>query len=97
MGSAAAVSVESAGGGVMTLTLADVAHGVTYIDPADLVVGDVIDFWGEFHTVERIVAISGPLIDAGLEPGGLIALANDGEWQLTLPTTPIPVIRGAVA
>jgi hypothetical protein len=77
----------------MTLTLADIATGTVYIDPADLVPGDVINFWGEFHAVERIVPVSGPLVDAGLTPGGLIALADGGTWQMTLPTTPIPVIR----
>lgn len=41
----------------MTQTLA-----ATFIDPADLRVGDVIDFFGEFHTVEQIVTPSNPLI-----------------------------------
>jgi hypothetical protein len=66
---------------------------VEFVPPTDLVVGDVIDFFGEFHTIERIVTASGPLVDAGLAPADRIALADGGTWQLTLASPLVPVLR----
>ena len=78
-----------------TATTADPV--VEFVSRDDLVVGDAIDFFGEFHKIERFIVPSGPVVDAGLLPRERIALADGGTWQRTLTDPLVPVLRGAVA
>lgn len=77
----------------MTMTALNTADPVVkFVHPDDLVVGDVIDFFGEFHKIDAIVTTPAPLVDAGL-PRERIALADGGTWQRTLTDPLVPVLR----
>lgn len=80
-----------------TLTLVDVTTDTEYVPRDELRVGDVIDFWGEPHEIERFVVPSGPAVASGGLSEDRIALADGGAWQMTLRSPVVPVLRRAVA
>jgi hypothetical protein len=80
---------------MLTQTLAPTAP--EFVPRDELRIGDVIDFWGEPHEIERFVTPSGPAVAAGGLSGDRIALADGGTWQMTLTSPRVPVLRRAVA
>jgi hypothetical protein len=73
--------------------MATATANATFIPGADLVVGDIIDFFGDLHTIDHFETNAGPLVDAELVLPQRYAVDATG-WRMTIPACRVPCLRG---
>jgi hypothetical protein len=66
---------------------------MTWVSGPDLVVGDIIDFFGDVHTIDHFETNAGPLVDAELVLPQRYAVDATG-WRMTIPACRVPCLRG---